>query len=160
MCRVRRAPLRLLRADRIGRGSDNLFIVGETSLENIFSHIEEIQPQILVVDSIQTIASEALESSAGSVGQVRECAAALLRYAKDSGVPVILIGHITKEGSLAGPKVLEHIVDAVVQFEGDRQYLYRLLRATKTASAALPNLESTKCAAMVCARFPIRRKCL
>ena len=120
-----------LRADRIGRGSDNLFIVGETSLENIFSHIEEIQPQILVVDSIQTIASEALESSAGSVGQVRECAAALLRYAKDSGVPVILIGHITKEGSLAGPKVLEHIVDAVVQFEGDRQYLYRLLRATK-----------------------------
>ena len=120
-----------LRADRIGRGSDNLFIVGETSLENIFSHIEDIQPQILVVDSIQTIASDALESSAGSVGQVRECAAALLRYAKDSGVPVILIGHITKEGSLAGPKVLEHIVDAVLQFEGDRQYLYRLLRATK-----------------------------
>ena len=120
-----------LRADRIGRGSDNLFIVGETSLENIFSHIEEIQPQILVIDSIQTIASEALESSAGSVGQVRECAAALLRYAKDSGVPVILIGHITKEGSLAGPKVLEHIVDAVLQFEGDRQYLYRLLRAAK-----------------------------
>lgn len=120
-----------LRADRIGRGSDNLFIVGETSLENIFSHIEEIAPQILVIDSIQTIASEALESSAGSVGQVRECAAALLRYAKDSGVPVILIGHITKEGSLAGPKVLEHIVDAVLQFEGDRQYLYRLLRATK-----------------------------
>lgn len=120
-----------LRADRIGRGSDNLFIVGETSLENIFSHIDDIQPQILVVDSIQTIASDALESSAGSVGQVRECAAALLRYAKDSGVPVILIGHITKEGSLAGPKVLEHIVDAVLQFEGDRQYLYRLLRATK-----------------------------
>ncbi len=120
-----------LRADRIGRGSDNLFIVGETSLENIFSHIEEVQPQILVVDSIQTIASDALESSAGSVGQVRECAAALLRYAKESGVPVILIGHITKEGSLAGPKVLEHIVDAVLQFEGDRQYLYRLLRATK-----------------------------
>ncbi len=120
-----------LRADRIGRGSDNLFIVGETSLENIFDHIEEVQPQILVVDSIQTIASDALESSAGSVGQVRECAAALLRYAKESGVPVILIGHITKEGSLAGPKVLEHIVDAVLQFEGDRQYLYRLLRATK-----------------------------
>ena len=102
-----------LRADRIGRGSDNLFIVGETSLENIFSHIEEIQPQILVVDSIQTIASEALESSAGSVGQVRECAAALLRYAKDSGVPVILIGHITKEGSIAdgrsGPLGVVHL---------------------------------------------------
>lgn len=120
-----------LRADRIGRGSDNLFIVGETSLENIFDHIDEIQPQIVVIDSIQTIASDALESSAGSVGQVRECASALLRYAKESGVPVILIGHITKEGSLAGPKVLEHIVDAVLQFEGDRQYLYRLLRATK-----------------------------
>jgi DNA repair protein RadA/Sms len=120
-----------LRADRIGRGSDNVFIVGETSLENIFSHIDDIKPEILVVDSIQTIASDTLESSAGSVGQVRECAAALLRYAKESGVPVLLIGHITKEGSLAGPKVLEHIVDAVLQFEGDRQYMYRLLRATK-----------------------------
>ncbi|GFI14246.1 DNA repair protein RadA [Muribaculaceae bacterium] len=120
-----------LRADRIGRGSDNVFIVGETSLENIFSHIDDIKPEILVVDSIQTIASDTLESSAGSVGQVRECAASLLRYAKESGVPVLLIGHITKEGSLAGPKVLEHIVDAVLQFEGDRQYMYRLLRATK-----------------------------
>lgn len=120
-----------LRADRIGRGSDNVYIVGETSLENIFAHIEEIKPEILVVDSIQTIASDALESSAGSVGQVRECAAALLRYAKKTDVPVLLIGHITKEGSLAGPKVLEHIVDAVLQFEGDRQYMYRLLRATK-----------------------------
>lgn len=149
-----------LRADRIGRGSDNLFIVGETSLENIFSHIEDIQPQILVVDSIQTIASDALESSAGSVGQVRECAAALLRYAKDSGVPVILIGHITKEGSLAGPKVLEHIVDAVLQFEGDRQYLYRLLRATKTDSAARRSSVSTRCAATACARCRIRRNCL
>ncbi len=120
-----------LRADRIGRGSDNLFIVCETSLENIFRHIEEIQPQILVVDSIQTIASDALESSAGSVSQVRECAAALLKYAKESGVPVLLIGHINKEGSIAGPKVLEHIVDAVLLFEGDRQYMYRLLRAIK-----------------------------
>lgn len=120
-----------LRADRIGRGSDNCFIVCETSLENIFKHIEQVTPEILVVDSIQTIASDALESSAGSVGQVRECAAALLKYAKETGVPVLLIGHITKEGSLAGPKVLEHIVDAVLQFEGDRQYMYRLLRATK-----------------------------
>jgi DNA repair protein RadA/Sms len=120
-----------LRADRIGRMSDNCYVVTETSLESIFKHIETIKPQLLIVDSIQTIASDALESSAGSVSQVRECAAQLLRYAKQSGVPVILIGHITKEGSLAGPKVLEHIVDAVLQFEGDRQYMYRILRAVK-----------------------------
>lgn len=120
-----------LRADRIGRGSDNLFIVCETSLESIFSHIEAVKPGIVVIDSIQTIASDALDSSAGSVSQVRECAAQLLKYAKDSGVPVLLIGHITKEGSLAGPKVLEHIVDAVLQFEGDRQYMFRILRAIK-----------------------------
>lgn len=120
-----------LRADRIGRGSDNLFIVCETSLENIFAHIEATNPEIVVVDSIQTIATDTLESSAGSVSQVRECAAALLRYAKDTGVPVLLVGHITKEGSIAGPKVLEHIVDAVLQFEGDRQYMYRLLRSIK-----------------------------
>jgi len=120
-----------LRADRIGRGSDNLYIVCETSLENIFKHIEEVEPEILVVDSIQTIATETLDSSAGSVGQVRECAAYLLKFAKDSGVPVLLIGHINKEGTIAGPKVLEHIVDAVLQFEGDRQYMYRLLRAIK-----------------------------
>ncbi len=120
-----------LRADRIGRMSDNCYVVTETSLESIFKHIESIKPQLLIVDSIQTIASDAIESSAGSVSQVRECAAQLLRYAKQSGVPVILIGHINKEGSLAGPKVLEHIVDAVLQFEGDRQYMYRILRAVK-----------------------------
>jgi len=120
-----------LRADRIGRGSDNLFIVSETWLENIFSHVDDVQPEILVIDSIQTIATDTLESSAGSTSQVRECAASLLRFAKESGVPVLLIGHITKEGSLAGPKVLEHIVDAVLQFEGDSQYVYRLLRAIK-----------------------------
>ncbi len=120
-----------LRADRIGRGSDSLFIVSETSLENIFDAVESVQPELLVVDSIQTVATDGLESSAGSVSQVKECAAALLRYAKDSGVPVILIGHINKEGTIAGPKVLEHIVDAVLQFEGDRQYMFRLLRAIK-----------------------------
>ncbi len=120
-----------LRADRIGRGSDNCFIVCETSLDNIFDHINDVNPGILVVDSIQTIASDALESSAGSVSQVRECAAQLLKYAKETGVPVILIGHINKEGTLAGPKVLEHIVDAVLQFEGDSQYMYRILRAIK-----------------------------
>lgn len=120
-----------LRADRIGRLSDNCYIVTETSLENIFRHIEKVQPGLLIVDSIQTIASDDIESAAGSVSQVRECAARLLRYAKENNVPVLLIGHINKEGSLAGPKVLEHIVDAVLQFEGDRQYMYRILRATK-----------------------------
>lgn len=120
-----------MRADRIGRGSENVFIVCETSLDNIFSHIEKTSPGLLIVDSIQTIASDALESAAGSVSQVRECAARLLQYAKTSGTPVILIGHITKDGSLAGPKVLEHIVDAVLQFEGDSKYMYRILRPIK-----------------------------
>ena len=120
-----------MRADRIGRQGDNCYIVTETSLETIFEHISAIEPELVIIDSIQTIASEALESAAGSVGQVRECAAQLLRYAKSSGVPVILIGHINKEGSIAGPKVLEHIVDAVLQFEGDRHYLYRILRSIK-----------------------------
>lgn len=120
-----------LRADRIGRGSDNMFIVCETSLENIFSHILSLSPGIVVIDSIQTIATDALESSAGSVSQVRECAAQLLKFAKESGVPVLIIGQITKEGSLAGPKVLEHIVDAVLQFEGDSKYMFRILRPIK-----------------------------
>lgn len=120
-----------MRADRIGRPSDNVFIVCETSLQNIQRHIENIQPGLLIVDSIQTIASEDLESVAGSVSQVRECASQLLKYAKESSVPVLLIGHITKEGSIAGPKVLEHIVDAVLQFEGDNQQMYRILRAIK-----------------------------
>lgn len=120
-----------LRADRIGKMSDNVYIACETSLENIFGHIEDVDPQILIVDSIQTIASDDLESSAGSVSQVRECAAMLLKYAKESGVPVILIGHINKEGNIAGPKVLEHIVDAVLSFDGDRNYMYRILRSIK-----------------------------
>lgn len=120
-----------MRADRLGADGGECYIVCETSLEKIFRHIEDCRPGIVVVDSIQTVASENLESSAGSVGQVRECAAALLKYAKESGTPVILIGHINKEGSIAGPKVLEHIVDAVLQFEGDRHYMYRLLRSIK-----------------------------
>lgn len=120
-----------LRADRLGKVADNTFILCETALENIFEHIEEIQPQIIIIDSIQTITSSQSESPAGSVSQVRECAAALLRYAKESGVPVIIVGHINKDGAIAGPKVLEHIVDTVLQFEGDRQYLYRILRAIK-----------------------------
>ena len=120
-----------MRADRLQRASDNCFIVTETSLESIFRHIEDVKPGLLIVDSIQTIASDELESAAGSVSQVRECAVRLLKYAKESGVPVILIGHITKDGTLAGPKVLEHIVDAVLQFEGDSNYMYRILRSIK-----------------------------
>lgn len=120
-----------LRADRLGKVSDNTFILTETQLDRIFTQIENVVPQLVVIDSIQTIASADIESAAGSVSQVRECAAALLRYAKSSGVPVILVGHINKDGAIAGPKVLEHIVDTVIQFEGDRQYLYRILRAIK-----------------------------
>ena len=120
-----------LRADRIGRGRENVLIVCETRLERIMDHVEAVNPGILVVDSIQTIASDALESAAGSVSQVRECAARLLQWAKSSNVPVRLIGHITKDGTLAGPKVLEHIVDAVLQFEGDSKYMYRILRPIK-----------------------------
>ncbi len=120
-----------LRADRLGKVSDNTYILCETQLDRIFTHIKNIEPQIVVVDSIQTIASSEIESAPGSVSQVRECAAALLRYAKESGVSVILVGHINKDGAIAGPKVLEHIVDTVIQFEGDRQYLYRILRSIK-----------------------------
>ena len=124
-----------MRAERLstsaGLTADNFLILCENSLESIFDHIKEVQPELLVVDSIQTIATEDVESSAGSIAQVRECASALLRFAKTSGVPVILIGHITKEGSLAGPKILEHIVDAVIQFEGDQHYMYRILRSIK-----------------------------
>ena len=127
-----------MRANRLGmkarnNGSDleNLLILCETSLENIFAHIKEEKPELVIIDSIQTISTEAAESSAGSVTQVRECAAALLRFAKASGTPIILIGHINKEGSLAGPKILEHIVDTVLQFEGDQHYMYRILRSIK-----------------------------
>ncbi len=122
-----------LRADRLAGGqyADNVSILCETSLEKIFSHIQEVAPDIIVIDSIQTIATEEVDTSPGSVSQVRECAAALLRFAKTSGIPVILIGHINKEGTLAGPKILEHIVDTVIQFEGDQHYMYRILRSIK-----------------------------
>ncbi len=121
-----------MRAERIAHTeNDNFMILCENSLESIFEHIKETLPQLVVIDSIQTIATQDVESSAGSIAQVRECASALLRFAKTSGVPVILIGHITKEGSLAGPKILEHIVDAVIQFEGDQHYMYRILRSMK-----------------------------
>ena len=111
--------------------NENFLILTENSLESIFDHIKEEQPDLVIIDSIQTIMTEDVESSAGSIAQVRECASSLLRFAKTSGVPVILIGHITKEGTLAGPKILEHIVDTVIQFEGDQHYMYRILRSMK-----------------------------
>ena len=122
-----------MRADRIARSNMDCecYLLCETSLETIFASIEADRPDLIIVDSIQTIASDELESAAGSVSQVRECAASFQRYAKQTNTPVILIGHINKEGSIAGPKVLEHIVDAVLQFEGDRQYMYRILRSIK-----------------------------
>ncbi len=120
-----------MRANRLGGENDNFLILCENSLENVFEHIKDVQPELVVIDSIQTIMTEDVESSAGSIAQVRECASSLLRFAKTSGVPVILIGHITKEGTLAGPKILEHIVDTVIQFEGDQHYMYRILRSIK-----------------------------
>ncbi len=120
-----------LRSQRLGNIHDNILLLCETSLETILSAIESINPQLIIVDSIQTLYSEYIESSAGSVSQIRECSSRLLRYAKQNSVPIILIGHIVKDGSLAGPKVLEHMVDSVLQFEGDKQYLYRILRSTK-----------------------------
>ena len=129
--RAERLSLPLRGESEGASNADNLLILTETSLEAIFAHIKEVQPELVVIDSIQTIATEDVESSAGSLSQVRECAAALLRFAKSSGVPVILIGHITKEGTLAGPKILEHIVDTVIQFEGDQHYMYRILRSIK-----------------------------
>lgn len=122
-----------MRADRIAGGKMDCecYLLCETSLENIFTCLKQENPQLVIVDSIQTIASDMIESAAGSVSQVRECAAAFLKYSKQTNTPVILIGHINKEGSIAGPKVLEHIVDAVLQFEGDRHYMYRILRGIK-----------------------------
>ena len=120
-----------LRAERLAGNPDNLYIVSETNLERILEDVTEIQPEVVVVDSIQTIGCEGVESTIGSLSQVRECAARILQYAKEKNIPFFIIGHINKEGSLAGPKVLEHIVDTVLQFEGDQHYMYRILRAQK-----------------------------
>ena len=120
-----------LRAERLAGTPDNLYIMAETSLERILESVAEVQPEVVVVDSIQTIGTESIEASIGSLSQVRECAAKILQYAKEKNVPFIIVGHINKEGSLAGPKVLEHIVDTVLLFEGDQHYVYRILRAQK-----------------------------
>lgn len=120
-----------LRAERLAGNAENLFISSETSLERILDQVKELEPEIVVIDSIQTIGTEAVEATIGSLSQVRECAARIMEFAKTRNIPFIIIGHINKEGSLAGPKVLEHIVDTVLQFEGDQQYMYRILRAQK-----------------------------
>ncbi len=120
-----------MRADRIGINTESCYVVSETVTQRIFEHIEAVQPDLLIVDSIQTVTTEEVESPAGSVSQIRQCTTEFQHYAKTTGVPVLLIGHITKDGTLAGPKVMEHIVDAVLQFEGDRNYGFRILRALK-----------------------------
>ena len=120
-----------LRADRLGMNNSTCLFLCETSLDYIINNAESIKPDLLVVDSVQTVSTELVESSPGSISQVRECASSIIDFAKSSGTAVILIGHINKEGSLAGPKVLEHMVDTVLQFEGDSNYMYRILRANK-----------------------------
>lgn len=120
-----------MRAERITAQADNCFILTETKTQNIFRQIEAIDPEVVIIDSIQTLHSDYIESSAGSISQIRETTAELIKFAKESNVPVILIGHITKDGSIAGPKILEHMVDTVLQFEGDRNHVYRILRALK-----------------------------
>jgi len=120
-----------MRAERLGEQHPNCYILTETNTQHIFKQIDALQPNVVIVDSIQTLHSGLVEAGAGSVSQVRECTTELLKYAKETGVPVLLIGHITKDGSIAGPKILEHMVDTVLQFEGDRHLSYRILRTTK-----------------------------
>ena len=120
-----------MRAERIRPNSDTCFILTETKTQNIFQQITALEPDIVVIDSIQTLHSDFIESAAGSISQIRECTAELIKFAKETHTPVILIGHITKDGSIAGPKILEHMVDTVLQFEGDRNYVYRIVRALK-----------------------------
>ena len=127
---IKLRAMRLLRQED-GEMEDNCTVLGETMVDNIIRHARELSPDLMVVDSIQTIYSDNIESAASSVTQIRECTAALLRFAKESNIPVILIGHITKDGSIAGPKVLEHIVDVVLQFEGDTRHSHRILRSIK-----------------------------
>jgi DNA repair protein RadA/Sms len=120
-----------LRADRVSEKSSNCYVLNETNTQEIFQHIENLQPGMIVIDSVQTLQTTSIESTAGSVSQIRECTAEFQKYAKTTGIPVFLIGHITKDGTIAGPKILEHMVDTVLQFEGDRHYMYRILRSVK-----------------------------
>jgi DNA repair protein RadA/Sms len=129
-----------MRADRIGKPHDNFYLLTETDINTIFKEIKKLRPQLVIVDSIQTLHSPYVESTQGSVTQIRECAAALQRFAKETQTPVFIIGHITKDGHIAGPKILEHMVDTVLQFEGDRHYTFRLLRTVKNRFGATSEL--------------------
>ena len=120
-----------MRAERINPNSENCYILTETKTQNIFRHIVETEPDIVIIDSIQTLHTDYIESTAGSISQIRETTAELIKFAKETNIPVILIGHITKDGNIAGPKILEHMVDTVLQFEGDRNHVYRILRSLK-----------------------------
>lgn len=120
-----------MRAQRIGKGQGNCYVLTETKTQNIFNQIRELMPQVLIVDSIQTLYTDYIDATAGSISQIRECTSELIKFAKMTGVPVILIGHITKDGAIAGPKILEHMVDTVLQFEGDRNHFFRIIRALK-----------------------------
>jgi DNA repair protein RadA/Sms len=129
-----------MRADRIGKTNENCYVLSEISLQKISNHLQQLNPDILIIDSVQTLQDEMLESSPGSISQIRDCAGKLMKFAKDTSTSVFLIGHITKDGTLAGPKILEHIVDTVLLFEGDQHYLYRILRATKNRFGATAEL--------------------
>jgi DNA repair protein RadA/Sms len=129
-----------MRAERIGRRNENCMVLSEVSMQNIFLQLQNVKPDILIIDSVQTLQDETLESSPGSISQIRECAGKLMKFAKETSTPVFLIGHITKDGTLAGPKILEHIVDTVLLFEGDQHYLYRILRASKNRFGATAEL--------------------
>ena len=120
-----------MRAERVDPNSENCFILTETKTQNIFKQIEDLEPDIVIIDSIQTLHSDYIESSAGSISQIKECTTELIKFAKETATPVLLIGHITKDGHIAGPKILEHMVDTVLQFEGDRNHVFRILRAHK-----------------------------
>ncbi|GAB4252593.1 MAG: DNA repair protein RadA [Vicingaceae bacterium] len=120
-----------MRADRIGNNNPECYILTETNTQNIFQHIKKLQPNVVVIDSIQTLYTSVLDATPGSISQVRACTSELMKYAKETQTPVFLVGHITKDGQIAGPKILEHMVDVVLQFEGDRNHIYRLLRSIK-----------------------------
>jgi DNA repair protein RadA/Sms len=129
-----------MRAERVGIRNSNCVILTETSTTLLFKHFKLVQPELIIIDSVQTVFSELIESTPGSVSQIRECTGEFVRYAKETGTPIILVGHITKDGSIAGPKILEHMVDTVLQFEGDRHYLFRIVRAVKNRFGSTPEL--------------------
>ena len=125
-----------IRSDRMDSSSDNCFVLSETKTQNIFSQIEKLTPEMVIIDSVQTLHTDYIDSSPGSVSQIKECTAELIKFAKETHVPVFLVGHITKEGQIAGPKILEHMVDVVLHFEGDRNHIYRILRTQKNRFGA------------------------